>query len=96
MHLIARPFIFTIALLSLNAQAQEQRWYQVELLVFSQPGWQGSKQWHALPVLEYPVTSRYLVKPQEKAARKAAHQGPREHDDLGRRWLRLEQDSGDD
>ena len=96
MHLIARPFIFTIALLSLNAQAQEQRWYQVELLVFSQPGGQGSEQWDALPVLEYPGTSRFLVYPQEIAARKAAHQGPSELDDLGRLWLRLEQDSGED
>ncbi len=95
MHLIARHFFFTIALLSLNAQAQEQRWYQVELLIFSQPGGQGSEQWDALPVLEYPGTSRFLVHPKEIAARKAEHQGPSELDDLGRLWLRLDQQTSE-
>ncbi len=68
MHSNPFPFVSIIALLSLlaihtQAQEQEQRWYQVELLIFSQPEADTGEQWDALPQLAYPGTARFLIYP---------------------------------
>jgi Peptidoglycan-binding protein, CsiV len=57
------------ACLPLFANAQEERWYQVELLIFSHQDSPGSEQWEPLPELDYPGAARFLVFPGQAEAR---------------------------
>jgi hypothetical protein len=52
----------TITILSpYTVQAQDDRWYRVELVVFSRPAAGGAEQWDATPELAYPGKSRFLT-----------------------------------
>lgn len=98
MLLHPRSLVAILVLLSwptLPASAQEERWYEVELLIFSQPGSNASEQWDALPELTYPTTSRFLVDNRQVAARRAGHEGESELDEFGRLWLRPPQEVPD-
>ncbi|RLQ23105.1 hypothetical protein DWB85_03790 [Seongchinamella sediminis] len=75
-------------LLSAPAVAEEERWYQVELLIFSHENGASDEQWEPLPTLAYPDTGRFLVYPQQVAARAEAHEGTSEVDEFGRQFLR--------
>lgn len=61
--------IAALPLLPLHAQ-EEQRWYQVELLVVAHtdPGAQRAERWDPLPVLAYPERLRFLLDPQRLQA----------------------------
>jgi len=44
--------------------AEEQRWYQVELLIFSHARSTNTERWPPMPQLAYPEAARFLVEPQ--------------------------------
>ena len=79
---------------SLSSAAQSERWYQVELLIFSNPTGANSEQWEAMPDLAYPEPARFLVNPRQIRDRVAEHRGPSELDSFGRLWLRAASESG--
>ena len=72
------------------AQDERERWYQVELLIFSHETGAGGEQWEPLPQLAYPDASRFLVYPEQVTAREQAHDGISELDEFGRQFLRPE------
>ena len=85
------PFAF-----SANASAQEEeRWYRVELLIFSHEGGADKEQWEPLPALAYPNAARFLVHPQQVEARAETHEGPSELDEFGRQFLYLPPEEDD-
>lgn len=55
------------ALFAPQAFAQSGPLYRVELLVFSQPSGATAEQWEAIPELEYPNRTRFLIYPGEQA-----------------------------
>ncbi len=61
--------LLTGAILCLSASAQDERWYQVELLVFSNENSFGTEQWEPLPSLTYPDSGRFLIFPETNRAR---------------------------
>lgn len=54
-------------LFSFATQAQSDRWYQVELMVFSYRAGGAAEQWEATPHLAYPRASRFLTTPSEES-----------------------------
>jgi hypothetical protein len=64
----ARILLSAALLLPLFAQAQEERLYRVELMVFSQAAGGAAEQWEAVPDLEYPNQYRFLTFPGEQPA----------------------------
>lgn len=75
--------------LSPAAIAQDERWYQVELLIFShENSGANDEQWQPLPQLAYPDAGRFLVYPQQVTARAEEHEGISEVDEFGRQFLR--------
>ncbi|TDG14013.1 hypothetical protein E2F43_11020 [Seongchinamella unica] len=77
-----------VAFIAPTALAQEERWYQVELLIFSHESGANDEQWEPLPELAYPSAGRFLVYPEQVAARAGEHQGISEVDEFGRQFLR--------
>ena len=76
--------------LTLPTYAQQERWYQVELLVFSREGSNAarSEQWPATPRLSYPGATRFLVEPARVEANLAANPGGEsEVDVFGRQFI---------
>lgn len=57
------------ACLPLFATAQGERWYQVELLIFSNEDTVTNEQWEPLPKLAYPDAARFLISPAVNEAR---------------------------
>ncbi len=79
------------AVLPISALGQaKDRWYQVELIIFSNEGNSSSEQWEALPTLEYPNASRFLVFPAQVEARHSQHGGDSEVDEFGRQLIVFE------
>lgn len=73
---------------NLPASAAAPRWYEVELMIVSQPPSASSgEQWPALPQLAYPASARFLVDTAKIASRREAHAGHSELDPWGRLWL---------
>lgn len=81
------------------AQQENERWYQVELLIFSHEDSASSEQWQATPQLNYPGASRFLVFPGQNEAR-LAEIGSRDEeereleiatevDEFGRQFIRI-------
>jgi hypothetical protein len=64
----AHLLLHAALLLPLIASAQSDRWYRVEMLVFSYPAGGASEQWDATPDLAYPGSSRFLIYPGEERA----------------------------
>ncbi|MEZ5502605.1 MAG: CsiV family protein [Halioglobus sp.] len=60
-----RHLLCLALLLPVTAQAQVDRWYRVELLVFSYPAGGAAEQWDATPDLAYPRVTRFLTYPGE-------------------------------
>lgn len=78
-------------LAAIPAQAQNgDRWYQVELLVFSQEDGASAEEWEALPALAYPDVYRFLVYPSLVTARQERHPGKSQLDAIGRQLIQLE------
>lgn len=61
--------LFICSCLPLLASAQGERWYQVELLIFSHEDTVSSEQWEPLPELAYPEAARFLIFPEANEAR---------------------------
>ncbi len=83
----SRTIAAALALLALSlaaaAQADERRWYKVELMVFTHEGASSSERWEPTPALAYPDRYRFLVYPDSVRAQREAHEGPSELDDRG-------------
>lgn len=75
-------------LLSSPAWTQD-RWYRVELLVFSHEDGGGAEEWKALPTLAYPPEARFLVYPGRVAERLEKHGGDSRLDEFGRQVITL-------
>ena len=57
-----------LLLLSLGTQAQNEKWYRVEMLIFSNSGGSTSEDWEGTPILTYPARSRSLIDPDHQPA----------------------------
>jgi hypothetical protein len=63
-----RVLLGAALLLPLCAQAQQARWYQVEVLVFSYPAGGAAELWEATPKLAYPTVTQRLSSAREQSA----------------------------
>lgn len=79
-----------LVLLTATSYAQEERWYQVELLIFSHESGATAEQWEPLPALSYPKNGRFLIHPELVKSRAGAHGGISNVDELGRQTIRPE------
>jgi hypothetical protein len=70
-----------------SALAKEDRWFRVELLVFSHESKQAAEQWEPAPSLVYPGATRFLVEPQRIKNNLARHQADSVVDEFGRQIL---------
>lgn len=92
---LIRPLSLALGLFAATAYAQDERWYQVELLIFSHESGATAEQWEPLPELSYPSTARFLTYPQQIKSRQQQHDGSSEVDEFGRQFLRLTPDKLD-
>ena len=83
------------ALLVAPSHAVAERWFRVELLVFSQETAPTTEQWEAIPGLSYPDVARFLIEPQRVRANKAEFGGDGTLDQYGRQIVTKTQDTGD-
>lgn len=58
-------FALLLCTVSSASIAQDERWYRVELLAFSQRGNELAEQWEPTPQLRYPEMARFLMRPDE-------------------------------
>jgi hypothetical protein len=79
-----------------TAQAQDSRWFRVELLVFANQsapaapsGAASAEQWDPTPALAYPDAARFLVDPRQVEANRAEFQGDSRVDELGRQIITI-------
>lgn len=85
---LIRPFCLALGLFTATVYAQDERWYQVELLIFSHEGGATAEQWEPLPELSYPNKARFLMYPKQIISRQQQHDGVSEVDQFGRQFLR--------
>ena len=95
------PFkAWTVTCLTLLAasstQAQDDRWFRVELLVFSHESKQTAEQWDPAPTLVYPGAGRFLVEPQRVKDNLAQHRADSVVDEFGRQVLTILPEPGAD
>lgn len=69
---------------------QGDRWFQVELLVFSNERVNSSEQWQPIPKLTYPNAARFLVEPDQVQANLARYQAESVVDEFGRQILTIQ------
>ena len=84
--------LLSLTTLSSSGQAQEeQRWYKVELLIFSHGVNAGEEKekWDPNPQLLYPSRYRFLLDPKRIAANEAEFEGTSTLDDFGRQTLTI-------
>lgn len=62
-RLTARTVAALAVLLAIPAFAQQDRWWRVELLIFSHESAQPTEQWEPTPDLAYPSAAHFLVEP---------------------------------
>ena len=80
--------IALLAACAFPALAQDgERWYQVELLIFSHEQASGAEEWDALPQLAYPDAGRFLIYPAQVESRLEEHGGQSEVDEFGRQLI---------
>ena len=79
----------TIALVAAvpGAQAAQDRWFRVELLVFRHDSGDGKEAWEPTPELRYPDAVRFLVEPDRVASNSARHAGDSTVDEFGRQII---------
>lgn len=68
MTTLSRLALTALLLLPLYTQAQGDKWYKVELLVFSRPAGATAERWDPIPDLNYPIEHRFLSYPGEEEA----------------------------
>jgi hypothetical protein len=92
---LIRPLLLGLGLIAANTglaqEEEEERWYRVELLIFSHESSAapGSEQWEPTPSLAYPVQGRFLVDPQRVADNLAAYDATSVVDELGHQTLTI-------
>ena len=90
-HLTAPVLARLLAILCLftttSLSAREDRWFRVELLVFSHESAQPAEQWDATPTLAYPGAARFLIDPDRVAKNASKHRGDSVVDEFGRQIL---------
>jgi hypothetical protein len=74
-------------LLAGSAFAQGDRWWRVELLIFSHESAQATEKWEPTPNLAYPSAARFLVEPGRVKDNLAQHHGDSVVDKFGRQIL---------
>jgi hypothetical protein len=77
-----------------SALAKEDRWFRVELLVFSHESKQAAEQWEPTPSLVYPGAARFLVEPQRIENNLAQHHADSVVDEFGRQILTILPEAG--
>ncbi|MDH3991683.1 MAG: peptidoglycan binding protein CsiV [Gammaproteobacteria bacterium] len=77
---------------------EEQRWFRVELMVFTQQGADSGEQWDPTPTLVYPDAGRFLVKPAQVTANLELYRADSIVDAFGRQILteRAQQETSTD
>jgi len=91
-HLLTLVSLLSSLTISAVATAQdEQRWYRIELLIFSHQSEsaQTSETWDPTPVLVYPQRARFLVDPELIAKNLAMFDATSEMDELGHQTLTI-------
>lgn len=84
------PLLLLLSGLVWGEAEDDQRWYKVELMVFTHEGEDpGSEQWEATPQLRYPDEFRFLIEPEKIEANLAAHPGESTVDEYGRQIITL-------
>jgi Peptidoglycan-binding protein, CsiV len=86
------PALLTLAGFSAQAQ-QNERWYQVELIIFSHETTSTIEQWEPIPQLNYPPSGRFLVYPGQVKARMQEHEGESSLDEFGRQLIVVPDDT---
>ncbi|RLA49400.1 MAG: hypothetical protein DRR04_00455 [Gammaproteobacteria bacterium] len=76
-------------LLTSPAFAQKERWWRVELLIFSHESAQSEEQWDPTPNLAYPSAARFLVEPGLIEDNLAQHHADSMVDEFGRQILTI-------
>jgi hypothetical protein len=76
-------------LLAGPAFAQEDRWWRVELLIFSHESAQPAEKWEPTPNLAYPSAARFLVEPGRVKDNLAQHHADSAVDEFGRQILTM-------
>lgn len=89
---LIRPLTLALGLIAAStslAQEEEERWYRVELLIFSHESGAapGSEQWDPTPALTYPGQGRFLIDPQRVASNLAQHDATSVVDELGHQTI---------
>jgi len=88
-RLTARAVAALAVLLASPAFAQEDRWWRVELLIFSHESAQPAEQWDPTPNLAYPSAARFLVEPGRVEDNLAQHHADSVVDEFGRQILTI-------
>jgi len=78
-------------LLGAPSYAGGERWFRVELLVFSHEAAQTTEQWAAIPDLAYPNAARFLIDPQRVKGNRAKYPGDSVVDQFGRQTVTIAQ-----
>ncbi|MDX1734615.1 MAG: CsiV family protein [Halioglobus sp.] len=60
-RLLRLPLAGLLLVTSAALALEDERWYRVELMIFTPPGGANSETWQAQPELAYPDTLRYLI-----------------------------------
>ncbi len=85
LHALALPTVLLGAVLSCSARAEDdERWYKVELLVFTRDPVTTGELFPPSPELAYPERARFLLYPQRVADVEREHPNSTAVDDLGR------------
>ena len=79
-----------------TALAQDDRWFRVELLVFSHESGQTTEQWEPTPALSYPGAARFLINPKTVDANLEQYPAASVVDEFGRQIITLPAEPGAD
>ena len=88
-RLITRTAAALVLLLASPVFAQGERWWRVELLIFSHESAQPAEQWDPTPNLAYPSAARFLVEPRRVKNNLAQYHADSVVDKFGRQILTI-------
>ncbi|MEH6571405.1 MAG: CsiV family protein [Halioglobus sp.] len=79
-------------LLSGACLAQDERWFKVEVMIFSQrsEAAAAAERWQPTPILQYPGESRFLLDPQRISENAEMYEGQSVVDEFGRQIITLD------
>lgn len=88
----ASSFLLAATNVTWSQEEETERWYQVELLIYSHEQVSGNEQWPPLPQLSYPEAARFLVDPdlmEMNLFRQTAERAESRNDEFGRQIITL-------